>query len=204
MYEDKEISKLYGLMPVFLAGSALAGLYTNLEETKWIENLAKKRIYNLSLTIISLVIFFLITRSHAWYNNTRKDAYLYSVGITIFMLLMLISPNNFITQYFSSELLLKKFGTYSYGTYLYHRFVERNIHRFPFVNKYLGISTDKSLAVLLISFCYGYIFFYLVENNSMIIAKIVLNKLNEKLSVYKQLNQVENDKNIIEKRAEEV
>ena len=54
MYEDKEISKLYGLMPVFLAGLALAGLYTNLEETKWIENLAKKRIYNLSLTIISL------------------------------------------------------------------------------------------------------------------------------------------------------
>jgi hypothetical protein len=58
MYEDKEISKLYGFMLIFLCGSALAGVYVNLEGAKWIEKLNEKKIYNLLLSVFSLLFFF--------------------------------------------------------------------------------------------------------------------------------------------------
>ena len=181
MYEDNQINELSGYLPIFLAGSILAGLYANLEETKWIEKLSNSRIYNYILTILSLIVFVLIARSHAQYKTVRDDAYLYSAGITIFMFLLLVSPSNLIAKYLSSEFMLKSIGKYSYGTYLFHKTVIRNNFIIITFKNYLKISTDLCLATIFISFCYGFLFSHLVENNSISIAKILIKKVNGRL-----------------------
>jgi hypothetical protein len=71
MYEDKEISKLHGFMPIFLSGSCLAGLFVNLEKSGWIDELNKKIIFKILSNVSSFVIFFLLIRSHARYGALK-------------------------------------------------------------------------------------------------------------------------------------
>lgn len=188
--ENHELTRFDRYLPVFMAGSTLALLYFNLERTKIIEKLTKFKVYNYILTLISLILFILITRSHAWYKTYKDDAYVYSAGIALFMLLLLVSPSNYVAQYLSNDLILKIFGKFSYGTYLFHINVQKNQSKFPF-RRYLTVTTDFTAVNLLISLFFGVLFYYSVENNLMIVSKYVTKWINGKLLKYKKVNQIE-------------
>ena len=188
--ENHELTRFDRYLPVFMAGSTLALLYFNLERTKIIEKLTKFKVYNYILTLISSILFILITRSHAWYKTYKDDAYVYSAGIAVFMLLLLVSPSNYVAQYLSNDLILKIFGKFSYGTYLFHINVQKNQSKFPF-RRYLTVTTDFTAVNLLISLFFGVLFYYSVENNLMIVSKYVTKWINGKLLKYKKVNQIE-------------
>ena len=179
--EDLENSRFSRYLPIFMSGSILAIVYLNLQETKWIEKLNQNNIYKYSMWIPCVYVFWYLCRAHAWYGTIRNDAYLYSAGINLFMFLLLISPSNFMADYLSKETLLKLYGKYSYGIYLFHYDILDCLQPLKL------IITDRVVYLHIFALFAGMLFYYIVENNLMIIARYLIIFINERLSGYKPL-----------------
>ena len=174
--EDNEIATLDRYLPVFCAGSTLALLYANIEKTNLIKTINNNKMFHYILTIPTGYIFACLMREHAWVQTNVEDAYYYAIRIVMFMLLLLISPLNLIAQYLASERLLKLFGKFSYGAYLFHISVLRYKNKYP--SKLIRIKTDECIAYLSVSLICGIMFYYFIENNLIIISKYFINKID--------------------------
>jgi len=166
----------------FLCGSLLAFTYLTFENLcsntclfKWV---ISSRLFQilLNLPTISLIIYGFRSeylqdhkggdgRYLYWY----KGAYFWS--ITIFVLLLSQNEYNLGRMFFNMS-LMKKFGIYSYGIYLWHpvaiKLTERinleyKLIRFKNPYEYFGV-------ICVLSFLFGLVFYYLIEKNMIRIA----------------------------------
>ena len=188
--EDSEISQFNRHLPIFMSGSILALVYSNLidsNDTNWIEKLNQSKLYSYSIGVLCIYLFWYLCRAHSWYRLVKNDGYLFTAGITIFMFLLLISPSNFMAKYLSKESIFKLYGKYSYGTYLFHYEVV------IYLESLNSIKTDKVIYLFISSLFLGILFYYIVENNLIKMANYIINVVNTKISSYKLLNNIQQE-----------
>jgi peptidoglycan/LPS O-acetylase OafA/YrhL len=164
---------------VFLCGSLLAFTYLTYENEllpkracKW---LISSRIFQilLNLPTISLILYCFRSeylradeageyRYMYWY----KGAFVWSIVI----LLLLLSSNEFsIGRMFFNIKLMKNFGIYSYGIYLWHPTAIKMTERLNFDHKFINAKNayEYFFVIALLSYLLGY-FFYVFFEKSMI------------------------------------
>jgi len=167
---------------IFLCGSLLAFIYLTYENEllpktacNWV---ISSRVFQilLNLPAISLILYCFRSeylradetgehRYMFWY----KGAFVWSIVI----LLLLLSSNEFsIGRMFFNVKLMKKFGTYSYGIYLWHPTAIKMTQRLNFDYKLINAKNayEYYFFIALISYLLGYFFYVLIERNMIRIA----------------------------------
>ena len=104
--------------PTFLIGSSMAILYKSLVEIQINVKINNYKLMSQIICLISGLMLIIGVRIHVWYKDF--SVYIYSIYWSTHMLLMLIGAPNKFTTLLSNIKLLKMFGKYSYGFYLFH------------------------------------------------------------------------------------
>ena len=191
-FQDVAIFQTY--LPIFLIGSTLSIVYINFQQSKWIlEYLNQSKQMNSLLSLIFFSIFIFICRIQGYITLIRDDAFIYSAFISILILIMLISPSNYFNQTLLKLKIFNLYGKYSYGTYLFHI----NCNLFTRRKLYRLLESDRSIIFLAISLIAGILFFYIVENNSIRVAKFFMNQVNNGFSPSKERKLFDNEKSKI-------
>jgi peptidoglycan/LPS O-acetylase OafA/YrhL len=170
---------------VFFYGSVAAILYTILEANESFIKLVRNSpmIQNLICTA-TVCSIYICCRYLAGYYYSSLELYLCdSIAALIWglvIVLMILGHPNFVTNFFAQSRFLTSYGQYSFGAYLWHVFV---IFIF-WASDFLDIvdmrgEIGEAFFSILISYCVGYLFFCLIENQLMKFANYLCKKVDE-------------------------
>ena len=166
-------------LPVFLIGSSLAVLYKSLLDEEIILKICEYKKICHFICISSFLMFY----GGIKIQVILKGHYLQSIYWSIHMLLMLIGAPNLFTEFLIKIKLLQWIGKYSYGFYLFHVFVislySLQYKSFAWFRIFDGL-IFKILVLFGQTLFFGFVYFELIENNCIKIAK----RINDFLSKY--------------------
>jgi peptidoglycan/LPS O-acetylase OafA/YrhL len=163
-------------IPVFLTGSLFAILYINLKQINF--TIRESSYFKNFVAYGTLFLFFLQFRifSDCWSHRLSFYRYNFPSGLfqTVFLaFLLILNDKNFMYDFFNSR-YLTLCGKYSFGIYLVH----------PAFIKPIGISILKFrfiyqaiFYVLISSFIFGMVWFYVCENVLINFANYLCKKL---------------------------
>jgi len=167
---------------VFLCGSLLAFLYLtyekDLSETKLCKKIISSRVFQMLLNLVSISMIIYCFRSEYLSNNHGGEGnyiYWYKAGfywsITLFLLLLSTNEYSYGRMFFNIN-LMKKFGIYSYGIYLWHPTAIKFADRIKLEYKLIHFKNayEYFLLIVFLAFSLGYLFFVVIENNMIRIA----------------------------------
>ena len=168
-------------LPIFLLGSLLGLSYHRLEErnqpSKMNDLIASDNRLGWMTSSLCYLTFVIGGRSHAFLATTNEDLYYYSLFWSMFLLLMLCTdPNNAFTNMLNESSVLRLFGKFSFGFYLFHILARELIQKHLY--GLFPIATDQVALIVALSFVFGALFFYLIENISMKLAHILTRRVN--------------------------
>lgn len=182
-YEAKDVylptaNKLYPRFPVFFSGSLVAYLYFNYEKHSN-DMLRKIMLLKPVKFILTLIPFFMALYAGKYYSvyltpgtDMYKDSIHPGVEFSILLFIMLISaPSNF-TRIFGDSFVLKMYGKYSFGVYLFHPtcILVKNFFESKQQCEFVPV-------ILLTSLLAGYLFYFLIENPAMKLGNHFIKKL---------------------------
>ncbi len=99
------------------------------------------------------------------------------------MLLILVSAPNSFTNWMGNAMFMRKFGNYSFGTYLFHQLAHRIVKEYSLLGLYqLKNGTDRVIFAIILTFVFGMMFHNLVEIPMMNIAKRLIDKVSVKFT----------------------
>ena len=168
-----DVAKFEPYIPIFLIGSILAVLYIHLEHSKRLELLNQYKIFNYLVSLICTVIFVCLCRFQGWFNSDRNNGFICASFMSLLLLLMLIVPTNLLNQFLSQIKTFYIFGKYSYGVYLFHINCRNETKKFEAI-----MTSDQFVLYIILSLIFGILFFHIIENNSIKLARICINKVN--------------------------
>ena len=166
----------------FFIGSSLAVLYKSFLDAEIIDKIKNYKKTCRLICVISFIIFICGIRIQV---VLRADSHLLCIYWSTHMLLMLIGAPNAFTEFLVKIKLLKWIGKYSYGFYLFHGF---SINLFSIgydqfawfrrlENNY-GIYF-KILVLYSQTLFFGFVYYELVENTCLKVAKKINNFLGK-------------------------
>ena len=176
-----DVAEFEPYIPIFLMGSILAVLYIHLEHSKGLELLNQYRINNYIISLICIIIFVCLCRFQGWFNSDRNNGFICASFMSLLLLFMLIVPANYLNQFLSQIKTFYIFGKYSYGVYLFHINCRNESRKFQSI-----MISDQFILYIILSLVVGIIFFHIIENNSMKLAKLCMNQVNKYFSSYKE------------------
>ena len=176
-----DVAKFESYIPIFLMGSILAVLYIHLEHSKRLELLNQYKIFNFLISLICFIIFITLCRFQGWFKLYRNDGFICASFMSLLIFFMLIVPDNYLNKFLSQTKTFYIFGKYSYGIYLFH------INCILLSKKYINIMpSDLFILFLILSLLVGILYFHIIENNSIKLARICMNRVNKHFAVSKE------------------
>jgi peptidoglycan/LPS O-acetylase OafA/YrhL len=176
----------FSSLPIFITGSSLAILYKSLSNNGLITKINKNTKISNAINALSFVMIIIGVRLHVWlFKLNLFGVGYYCIYWSNHMLLMLIGAPNSFTNFLGEFKLLKLFGKYSYGFYLFHGF---SITLFRFQSSIINFLNDDYL--LKICFLYGQalvfgiIYFHFIEKNCIYWAKSINNRLTDRIKAF--------------------
>jgi peptidoglycan/LPS O-acetylase OafA/YrhL len=162
---------------VFYLGSILALIYDEIcRKEKLIQFLNR---FKFIIGILSSVMYIKILKyGSSSYNhqlNEYECLFKAALHLAIIYLLMLIGDCNFFTNIFKNS-FLKLAGKFSFGIYLLHPMCLIEVNRYS--SRYFVYKNEQLLFAFFVSFLMGALFFYLIEQPLMNMAKKLCQKLD--------------------------
>ena len=167
---------LFYVFQIFLNGSLLSLVYNELHNNSREFSFVKK--FNHLSNYFTFAIFFygLKLSSKFFSRNSSLCHFKYSIYWSFFILNLIFAESNHFTDFINLP-ILKNFGKYSFGIYLYHYEGFRVINFLKF-NNYISNSNIEIIIIeLFVSYLYGMIFFYLIEQSSMNFGNYLIKKI---------------------------
>jgi len=193
-------------LPVFIQGSTLSLLFQYFDENlsqaldtflNWHKLL--RILYKPLLNILTLILISLAFESSVYnqlhrtdksdFNYLIKPAYLWTV--VLFVMLISKENENIFKDFLEKNQILKSFGKYSFGIYLWHPmciYCESNY------NNIVRNHMNRYIYIAFISYTAGFFFFHIVEKNLISLANHLCNLLKSNLKSYHRKENI----NIIE------
>ena len=167
----------------FLIGSSLAVLYKSLLDAEIIDKIKNYKKTCRLICVLSFIMLICGIRIQIIF----KGVYLLSIYWSTHMLLMLIGAPNAFTEFLVKIKVLKWIGKYSYGFYLFHG-LSINLFSIEYdhfawfrrLENTYGICF-KILALYSQNLFFGFVYFELVENTCLKVAKKINNFLGKYL-----------------------
>ena len=131
------------------------------------------------LTII--VILFGVRYFSPFFNkhlSSLKHTFLAGVCWSLSIILLLLGSANFMTQFLSHCQFLRYCGRFSFGIYLFNPMI-----LYYFVDVKLSTEFERLFIISICSFITGFLFYYLVENNLMMMAEFLIKKIGKGLKI---------------------
>ena len=166
--------------PVFLIGCSIAILIKSLEDHK----LPSNRYLSYSIEFISWLMFLVGARLEYFLNSHFQWAVYWFINM---LLMILAAPNNF-TDFLTNFQLLRLIGKYSYGFYLFHG-ISMTLWQIIYSN-YIRSLFYKIIILTGQTLFFGFIYFHLIENNCIKLAKTINSSL---LNKFKLATSYDND-----------
>ena len=157
---------LFYVFQIFLNGSLLSLIYYKLQNNSSEFSFVKKVNHLLSYFTFIIFLYGLKLSSTFFIRNKPFCHLKYSIYWSLFILHILFTESSHFKDLINFQ-LLKKFGKYSFGIYLFHYEGFRVVNFFK-INNFINKSNIEIIIVeLFVSYFYGMIFFYLIENPSI-------------------------------------
>jgi peptidoglycan/LPS O-acetylase OafA/YrhL len=162
---------------VFFLGSILALIYDDIyKKEKLIQFLNR---FKFIIGILSSLMYIKILKYGSGSYNHHLNEYecFFKAGFHLFIiyLLMLIGDCNFFTNIFKNS-FLKLAGKFSFGIYLFHPMCLIEVNRY--FSGYFVYKSEKLVFAFFVSFLTGALFFYLIEQPLIKLAKKLCLKLD--------------------------
>lgn len=158
--------KLATWLPMFLCGTYMTIFYYKLEKSVHMKALKAEDVQRV-ISWLTIFMFLFGLRIFSGYWKEHNPEYLENnknivSGFywSIFLFFFLVGEPNSLTRMFASSSILKNFGKYSFGIYLIHSMF------IPIVKENYFPRTDfeRLLAVTVMAYLSGVIWFHVVEN----------------------------------------
>ena len=167
---------------VFFLGSILALIYDEIcKKEKLIQFLNR---FKFIIGILSSLMYIKILKygsgSYNHHLNEYECFFKAAFHLAIIYLFMLIGDCNFFTNIFKNS-FLKLAGKFSFGIYLFHPMCLTEVN--TFFGRYFVYINEKLLFAFFVSFLIGALFFYLIEQPLINIAKKLCQKLDQFLYI---------------------
>ena len=171
--------------PVFFLGSLNAYFFTAANRHGLVEFVRRHRALNFTVCCLACVILYVSLRiRYSYIMYMRRHTSILAIQ---FMLMMLGSPNAFSTVLVNTP-LLKEFGKYSFGAYLFHMLAMRLVleqinSRISFLNQI----EDLTVYILLAALACGVVFHYTIEKPMIMIAHFFMRKVKPSVTLLPEI-----------------
>ncbi len=162
---------------VFFLGSILALIYDDIYKKEKLILFLNR--FKFIIGILSSLMYIKILKYGSGSYNHHLNEYecFFKAGFHLFIiyLLMLIGDSNFFTNIFKNS-FLKLAGKFSFGIYLFHPMCLVEVNRY--FSGYFVYKSEKLVFAFFVSFLTGALFFYLIEQPLIKLAKKLCLKLD--------------------------
>jgi peptidoglycan/LPS O-acetylase OafA/YrhL len=169
---------------VFFYGSVVAILLTMLESNESFMKHVKNSYIQKLIFIAKVCVVYYCCRYRTEYSNPSIATAFNQETIpaliwSVVIILMILGHPNFITNFFGLNRFLTSYGQYSFGAYLWHVLAVVRLREYTFLDViYMRSELSEAIFAVLISYCFGYLFFCVVENPLIIFANYLCKKLD--------------------------
>jgi len=162
---------------VFFLGSILALIYDDIYKKEKLILFLNRFKFIIGILSSSMYIKFLKYGSGSYNHHLNEYECFFKAGFHLFIiyLLMLIGDCNFFTNIFKNS-FLKLAGKFSFGIYLFHPMCLVEVNRY--FSGYFVYKSEKLVFAFFVSFLTGALFFYLIEQPLIKLAKKLCLKLD--------------------------
>ena len=163
---------------VFYLGSMIAFIFKRCEDFNIPKKIKNFALIDKILCALCFIVFIFGIRMPYSYGET--DFFRHGNFWSIFISLMLLSAPNAFTRWLESLYILRKFGHYSFGAYLFHLFALNIVSTYQFFGIYnLTNGIDKLLMAFVLAYLFGMVFHHAIEKWMIKTTKYLVKSLSK-------------------------